>query len=202
MEKTSPCLRQYEEQAKELKEVPKVLLDYLAKKSLSGKRVQDVINHENLALILKDDLELVTRLRSICDGFGNKHFDSHFFIFLVEILIYHKKIGKLQLTEDQFCDFYKDDIKQTVDDVAKYFNLNVQDLKSKKRDGKINHARNVAMYLLKKIFNLSDGHIVDMFNRDHVAVLISRERVIQAIQSDQERREEIESIEAQVIYEK
>ena len=64
------------------------------------------------------------------------------------------------------------------DVVAKYFNINVQDLKSAKRSADVTLPRQIAMYLCRNVAQMSLPQIgKDFGNRDHTTVMYACEKI-------------------------
>lgn len=69
------------------------------------------------------------------------------------------------------------DIKTVIKVVSKHFNVDVADLKSKRRQKSITWPRQVAMYLANELTKSSVTEIADAFNRDHSTFYNSKEKV-------------------------
>jgi len=85
-----------------------------------------------------------------------------------------------------------DFIKETV---AKYFNVNKDDLASDKRSNDITFPRQIAMYLCREIANLSFPKIGDEFgNRDHSTVMHAYKKIEKEIKDKNNTRLIVESV--------
>jgi len=73
----------------------------------------------------------------------------------------------------------------TVDDIiaeiSKFYNISVDDIKSKKRTSEVAFARQVAMYIAREMTDLSLPAIGDHFGRDHTTVIHSINKVEEEI---------------------
>ena len=68
---------------------------------------------------------------------------------------------------------------------ADYYQLKVEDLKSKKRNRPISYPRQVAMYLCRELTDLSLPKIGDLFGgRDHTTVIHACDKIAGEIESD------------------
>ena len=83
--------------------------------------------------------------------------------------------------------------------VAKYFNLSVDDLKGKKRNGPIANARHIAFYLCRMMTEESYIKIgLEFGNRDHATALHSYEKIKKDLESDKKLGEQILEIKAKI----
>lgn len=81
------------------------------------------------------------------------------------------------------------------DVVASYFNLRVDDFKSKRRTRNVAFPRQIAMYLARKFTDLSLPKIGDEFGgRDHTTVIHAYEKITEELNSDDSLRETINEI--------
>lgn len=64
-----------------------------------------------------------------------------------------------------------------VEDVAKYFNISVMELKSKSRKIEYSFPRHVAMYILNKKFEMSFAKIGSVFERDHTSIMYAVDKL-------------------------
>ena len=77
------------------------------------------------------------------------------------------------------------DIEQIQKCTAKYFGIDVIDLKSSKRDQKYSIPRHIAMYLAREKTNMSYLDIARAFNKsDHTTVKHAYEKVLASLRSD------------------
>lgn len=78
--------------------------------------------------------------------------------------------------------------------VAEYFDLTVDNLKSKKRTANIKNARQIAMYICKMTTEETIERIGLEFNRDHATVIHACNRIDEEYKSSEELREQIKEI--------
>ncbi len=79
--------------------------------------------------------------------------------------------------------------------VARYFNINVNDLKSERRLENITYARHIAMYLAKEHTNLSLTEIGSLFGgKAHTTVMRSADKIEKMMKTRKKVRKEIEDI--------
>ena len=97
-------------------------------------------------------------------------------------------------------DFYRDSIEAPTPDIiieetAKYYNLAIEDIKGKGRTQNVSNARQIAMYIIKKLTNFTLVDIGDVFSgRDHSTVLTSIRKVEETINSNKEYSQTIKDI--------
>lgn len=99
-----------------------------------------------------------------------------------------------------FTDEQKDINAETIKRaVSKYFNITVKDLEGKKRSRDVAHPRQIAMYLTRKLTDLSLPKIGKSFGgKDHTTVLHAYEKISDEIKSNDSTRLSIEEIEERI----
>ena len=81
------------------------------------------------------------------------------------------------------------------DVVASYFNLRIDDLKSQRRTRNIAYPRQIAMYLSRKLTDMSLPKIGEEFGgRDHTTVIHAYEKISENLNTDETLQNTIESI--------
>lgn len=86
-------------------------------------------------------------------------------------------------------------INKIITEVARTFSVSEQDIKSNKRAANISKARQVAMYVVKDVTQMSTAAIGDEFGgRDHSTVIYAIAQVEKAMKTDSRLRETIEDI--------
>lgn len=103
---------------------------------------------------------------------------------LVKLSAVHSLTGQA-LTEEFAAQVLKDvlpthrplDLENIQKDVARYYKLSIDDLKSEKRTKHLAHARQVAMYLCRTFTKSSFPEIATAFNKDHSTVISSVRKV-------------------------
>jgi len=82
-----------------------------------------------------------------------------------------------------------------LDIVSNYYHINTSDLLSKKRLKKYVFPRQVSMYIIKDLFDLTYKKIGQIFNgRDHSTVIYSIEQISNYIQTDESVKNDIEKL--------
>ncbi len=82
-----------------------------------------------------------------------------------------------------------------LDIVSNYYNINTSDLLSKKRQKKYVFARQVSMYILKDLYDLTFKRIGQIFNgRDHSTVIYSIEQISNYVQSDKTVKNDVDKL--------
>jgi chromosomal replication initiator protein len=85
-------------------------------------------------------------------------------------------------------------IERIITAVSKKYGVPVEDIKSKKKTDNIANARHVAIYIIKKLLNLSYPSIGQIFGRDHSTVISSMNKVELNIRTKNNYEAEIQSI--------
>jgi chromosomal replication initiator protein len=86
------------------------------------------------------------------------------------------------------------DIETIIQIVSEFYHIDINLLKSKKKNGPVVRARQLSMYLCSKMTDKSLKVIGDMFNRDHSTVINSINKISDIEKSDAEMRKEIEEL--------
>ncbi len=82
-----------------------------------------------------------------------------------------------------------------LDVVSNYYNITTSDLLSKNRRKKIVFPRQVAMYILKELYDLTYKKIGQIFNnRDHSTVIYSIEQIANDLQIDNNKKNDIDKL--------
>lgn len=113
---------------------------------------------------------------------------------LIRVIAYSSLVGG-EVTVDLAKDVLKDALideekKITIDliqeGVAKHFNINVSDMRAKKRTKAIAYPRQIAMYLVRNLTNYSLPEIGEYFGgRDHTTILYACSKVRAQMEEDQ-----------------
>lgn len=82
--------------------------------------------------------------------------------------------------------------------VADYFDLTVDNLKSKKRTANINNARQIAMYICKMTTEETIEKIGREFHRDHSTVIHACEKIDEELKKNEELRRQIKEIKEKI----
>ena len=116
-------------------------------------------------------------------------------------LIYENKPVTILMAQNAIRDILNDSqpvpvtIGKIITEVARTFNVSEQDIKGNKRAANISRARQVAMYVIKDITQMSMAAIGDEFGgRDHSTVVYAISQTEKAMKTDSRLRETIEDI--------
>lgn len=123
---------------------------------------------------------------------------------LIRIVAYSSLTNK-EITVDLASEALKDIISQkkgkhitisTIQDiVASYFNLKIEDLKSQRRTRNIAYPRQIAMYLSRKLTEMSLPKIGEEFGgRDHTTVIHAYEKISENVKTDESLQRTIDDI--------
>ncbi|MBR0576539.1 chromosomal replication initiator protein DnaA [Proteiniclasticum sp. BAD-10] len=114
---------------------------------------------------------------------------------LIRVMAYSSLTNNKNITVDLAAEALKDIISSSQtrsitidliqDVVANYFNLSVQELKSQRRTRNVAYPRQIAMYLSRKLTDMSLPKIGDEFGgRDHTTVIHAYEKISDALKTD------------------
>ena len=78
--------------------------------------------------------------------------------------------------------------------VAKRYDISKDDILSKKRDQNIAYARNVSIYVIRSVTQMSFPEIGKIFNRDHSTIMSSNKVIQEKVASNQLTELEINEI--------
>ncbi|MBQ7873874.1 MAG: chromosomal replication initiator protein DnaA [Oscillospiraceae bacterium] len=116
-------------------------------------------------------------------------------------LIYENKPITIMMAQSAIRDILNDNqpvpvtIGKIISEVSRTFNVSEQDIKSNKRAANISRARQVAMYVIKDITQMSMAAIGDEFGgRDHSTVVYAISQTEKMMKTDSRLREIIEDI--------
>ena len=123
---------------------------------------------------------------------------------LIRIVAYSSLTNK-EITVDLASEALKDIISKKLgknitisiiqDIVASYFNLRIEDLKSQRRTRNIAYPRQIAMYLSRKLTDMSLPKIGEEFGgRDHTTVIHAYEKISENLNTDESLQHTIEDI--------
>ena len=87
---------------------------------------------------------------------------------------------------------------EIIDEVAKYYGINSQEIKGTSRTKEINVPRQISMYLIRHFTTLTLKEIGKVFNRDHTTVMHAIEKVEKLVKEDQDTAEIIKDITANI----
>lgn len=90
--------------------------------------------------------------------------------------------------------------KRIIDKTCKFYNISKDDILSKSRTKDINHARQVACYLMKYEIKMSFPQIGKIFGRDHTTIMNAVSKIEKGLKLDIEIRNQIQDL-TDLIYE-
>ena len=85
-----------------------------------------------------------------------------------------------------------------VKEVASYYNIEISDIKGKKRTAIIKDARNISIYLTRKITQYSTTEIGTYFDRDHSTITHSIDKIEKERKSNAELSSALDSLETNI----
>lgn len=114
---------------------------------------------------------------------------------LIRVMAYSSLTNNQNITVDVAAEALKDIISSSQtktitidliqDVVANYYNLSIQELKSQRRTRNVSFPRQIAMYLSRKLTDMSLPKIGDEFGgRDHTTVIHAYEKISEALKTD------------------
>ena len=80
----------------------------------------------------------------------------------------------------------KIDIRLVTDVVCKHFDVTVDEMKSSARSHKISHPRQIAVYLVRELTQMSFVNIAEFYNKKHPTILFSYEKIKEELKTNQE----------------
>ena len=89
-------------------------------------------------------------------------------------------------------------IGSIVKEISNYFNIDVGDIRSKKRTAIIRDARNMAIYLTRRITQYSTTEIGSFFDRDHSTVTHAIDKVEKERKSNAELAQTLDTLESSI----
>jgi chromosomal replication initiator protein len=124
---------------------------------------------------------------------------------LIKISAVHSLTGQA-ITEEFAAQVLKDilptnrpvDIEQIQREVARFYKVAIDDLRQDRRTKHLAHARQVAMYLSRKLTKSSFPEIGTRFNKDHSTVISAVRKVETQRESDPTVKHELEELEAKL----
>lgn len=92
----------------------------------------------------------------------------------------------------------KIDIESITNVVCDYFGVSIEDLKSPARNQKVSHARQIAVYLVRDLTQMSFVSIAEFYNKKHPTILFSYEKIKEEIKTDKNLNEIIEELKSKI----
>lgn len=116
-----------------------------------------------------------------------------------------KKYGQYSYSEEDTKDYIGEQeqkigstIEKIISVVARFYNLNLEEMKKRTRKAEIAKPRQIAMYLLRDMVSLSFPSIGRIFGLEHTTVLYAFEKVSDGIAKDDVLKEQINLIKSMV----
>ncbi len=129
---------------------------------------------------------------------------------ITRLIAYSAIMGGTEITLDLAVDVLKDFVNKGYSEknsvnriqriVAEYFQVSVEDMKSKKRSANLAFPRQVAMYLCRKLTNESFPKIgIEFGGKDHSTVMHSVEKIEKEINTNKELANIIEKLKKEIV---
>lgn len=115
------------------------------------------------------------------------------------------RVINFSLIDEALKDYFKDKAKKEITPdlilktVANHYGIKEEELKGDKRNKIISYPRQIAMYLMRDMLNMTLPKIGEYFNRDHTTVLHGAERIIKDIETDPYIRDTVETIKGMIL---
>lgn len=164
----------------------------IIKNKIAGKEASALIKQEVLEFIANNCESDVRHL----EGTINR-------LFAVTAMYSPKEIN-LEFAQENLKDYIgnslyiTNNIAKIQKAVAEYYDLTVENLKSKKRTANINKARQIAMYLCKMTTEETIERIGLEFNRDHATVIHACDKIDEEYKKNDELREQVKEIKMKI----
>lgn len=91
------------------------------------------------------------------------------------------------------------DVEEIQRQVARYFKVTVDELRQDRRHKQLAYARQVAMYLCRKLTRASFPELGNRFNKDHTTVLAACRKIDKLRATDSVLRKQLEELEGQLV---
>lgn len=164
----------------------------IIKNKIAGKEASALIKQEVLEFIANNCESDVRHL----EGTINR-------LFAVTAMYSPKEIN-LEFAQENLKDYIgnslyiTNNIAKIQKAVAEYYDLTVENLKSKKRTANINKARQIAMYLCKMTTEETIERIGLEFNRDHATVIHACDKIDEEYKKNDELKEQVKEIKTKI----
>jgi chromosomal replication initiator protein len=118
----------------------------------------------------------------------------------------HHSLTRQPLTEELAAHILKNvlpasrplEVEEVQKEVAKFCNVSLEEVRGPRRQKKLVHARQLAMYLTRKLTGASFPEIGARFNRDHSTVMASCDKVEQELATDLQLKKEVDELTARL----
>lgn len=164
----------------------------IIKNKIAGKEASALIKQEVLEFIANNCESDVRHL----EGTINR-------LFAVTAMYSPKEIN-LEFAQENLKDYIgnslyiTNNIAKIQKAVAEYYDLTVENLKSKKRTANVNKARQIAMYLCKMTTEETIERIGLEFNRDHATVIHACDKIDEEYKKNDELKEQVKEIKMKI----
>lgn len=159
-----------------------------------------ITGHEVSSLIKPEVLEYIA---NNCES-DVRHLEGAINRLYAVTAMYSPKEINLEFAQENLKDYFRtslyitNNITKIQKAVAEYFDLTVENLKSKKRVAEINNARQIAMYICKMTTEETIERIGLEFNRNHATVIHSCEKIEKEVKTNEELRNQIKAIKEKI----
>lgn len=159
-----------------------------------------ITGHEVSSLIKPEVLEYIA---NNCES-DVRHLEGAINRLYAVTAMYSPKEINLEFAQENLKDYFgtslyiTNNITKIQKAVAEYFDLTVENLKSKKRVSEINNARQIAMYICKMTTEETIERIGLEFNRNHATVIHSCEKIEKEVKINEELRNQIKAIKEKI----
>lgn len=114
----------------------------------------------------------------------------------------HHSLTKVPMTEELAAHILKNvlpepkqlGVEDVQKEISKYYNVTVESLSSPKRQKNIVKARQMAMYISRKLTGISYPELGERFHRDHSTVMASCEKIETELMEDESLKQELEDL--------
>ncbi len=160
-----------------------------------------IMGHEVSSLIKSEVLEYIA---NNCES-DVRHLEGAINRLYAVTAIYSPREINLEFAQDNLKDYFgtsmyiTNNVLKIQKAVADYFDLTIENLKSKKRTANINNARQIAMYICKMTTEETIERIGLEFNRDHATVIHACDKISEEMKKNEELRTQIKEIKEQII---
>lgn len=164
----------------------------ILKNKMAGTEVSSIIKPEVLDYIANNCENDVRHL----EGIVNR--------LLILTSMYLPKEINLEFAQENLKDYFgsslyiTNSVAKVQKAVAEYFNLTVENLKSKKRTADINNARQIAMYICKMTTEETIERIGLEFNRNHATVIHACDKIEEEMKNSDSLKSQIIEIKAKI----
>lgn len=90
-------------------------------------------------------------------------------------------------------------VEQVIQHAAQYYNVDAKDIAGRKRKGRINHARQMCMYLARELTESSLPDIGKILGRSHTTVLHGYNKIAEMLAEDEPMRFEVNALREQIL---